>query len=187
MNEWRSSSCIVEVLYKSRWIWMKSRILFEQISCVLVHPLVIDWFPLFWWLLGSKLSLGWFSDSVICFSTIKPRAKLPRITSPPDWGFWSFWKTLFCFFPPRNSSDPLRFGLILFVERFVSIPGTSLDRSGLTGRSNRSDRSGTSTPVRPVWPARASGLTGQIQWHCCLWFSHYCFCLVSLGVLQRDS
>ena len=140
---------------------------FEQLSCVPVHLLFMDWFPLFWWFLRLKLSLGGFRNSVICISIIYPRAKPPRITSLSDWGFWSFWKTLFCLFPPQNSSDPLRFGLILLMERFVMIWTSNLEitlssraeilvwviavwpvtETGLTGRSNRSDRSGISNPA----------------------------------------
>jgi len=101
MNGWRSSSCIGEFLYKSRWIWMKSRTLlssslvFKFIFCSWIDFLSFDGF---WDQIFLLVDLGtpWFASRIEVFGVFgKPSfASFPHeiLVILCDLGWFFLWR-----------------------------------------------------------------------------------------------
>ena len=141
---------------------------YEQLSCVPVHLLFIDWFPLFWWFLWSKLSLDlgtpWIASQPSSLELNSRESRVPRIEvfgvflenpllplSPMKflWSF-AFWVDSFCGearLYPKNL--PANFEIIWWWFERVIFEITS------------SSRAGTLLWAEAVWPVGATGLTGQ--------------------------
>ena len=163
MNGWRSSSCIGEVLCKSRWIWMKLR---SPLSSSCVFPFIsCSWldflsFGCFWdrSFLLDGLGAPWFGSWPSSLGLNSQDSRVPRIKV-----FHVLEKTPILFDLSSNSLVPLIFwerSLEALILDFIWSRFTiwSFD-CGLSG-SDRSDRS--KKPVWPVWDFNSSptGLTG---------------------------